>query len=105
MQKQECDGYTITMELSEVLNKAKYLKFLGSIFNHSENTTLKFLVAAFIIVQASYDGANEQIFELMEDGRFFLLLLRPVVLRASVLRLKASSSQAPLVTHSCSVWT
>lgn len=46
------------MELSEVLNKVKYLKCLASIFNHSENTELKFLVAAFIIVQASYDGAN-----------------------------------------------
>lgn len=58
MHKQECAGYTITMELSDVLYKVKYLKCLGSIFNHTENTQLEFLVASFIIVQVSYGGKS-----------------------------------------------
>lgn len=58
MHKQECAGYTITMELYDVLNKVKHLKCLGPIFNHTENTQLKFLVASLIIVQVSYGGKS-----------------------------------------------
>lgn len=65
-------------------NEVKYLKCLAAIFNHSENTELKFLMAFSILVQDSYTGL---ILELMAE-QCFLLLLKPMVVRASVLRLK-----------------
>lgn len=85
MQKQECDSYTITVGLSEVLNKVKYLKYLGSIFNHSENTELKFLVVFSSWCRLPMIGL---ISELITEQCFFLLLLRPTAVRASVIRLR-----------------
>lgn len=64
--------------------EVKYLKCLAAIFNPSENTELKFLMAFSIIVWVSYPGL---ILELMAE-QCFLLLLKPMVVRASVLRLK-----------------
>lgn len=91
---QECGSYNIIMGLSGVLNKVKYIKYLGSIVNPSENT-VKFLVASSIIMQASYDGVNLKAKAKLCLFLLFLLLfllLLLVILRALVVRLEANSS-------------
>lgn len=97
VQKQECDSYAITVGLSEVLNKVKYLKYLGSIFNHSEDTELKFLVAFTALCRLPMMGLLSEL--TIEQCFFLLLLLRPIAVGASVLRLRSTILKHLLVKY------